>query len=157
MKVNIRTVTPTDISDIYKVHQASIHGINEGLYPKKMINAWAAGVSCKALQEEIESPETIGFLAESVGKICGFAALRHQAVCAMYVHPQYQCRGIGSRLLDRLEAEAARKGIHRLRLNASLNAGSFYEGKGYHVIRETPFAFNNSVSLASLEMAKDII
>lgn len=157
MKTIIRSVTPKDISDISKVHHASIHGLQEGLYQKRMIKAWAASVSCNTLEEELNRPETIGFVAESDGKIIGFAALRHQRICAMYVHPDHQNRGFGSRLLSRLEAEAARKGIHHLRLNASLDAGSFYEGKGYRVISETPFTFNNRVSLTSLEMTKVII
>ena len=76
---------------------------------------------------------------------------------ALYVHPDYQNKGIGSRLLGHLESNAARKGIHRLKLNASLNAGNFYEGRGYRVLRETPFVFSEKVCLNSLEMIKDII
>jgi GNAT superfamily N-acetyltransferase len=105
----------------------------------------------------MNDPEMIGFVAEWAGRIVGFSALKQQNVRALYVHPDYQNKGIGSMLLDRLEIHAAKKGLHRLKLNASLNAGGFYEGRGYRVIREIPFVFSKKVRLDSLEMMKDII
>jgi putative acetyltransferase len=157
VKIIIRSVSPKDFSHIYQVHHASINALQNGPYNKNMIDAWATSISCITLREEMNRSVMIGFVAEWAANIIGFAALRHQTVCAMYVHPHYQRRGIGSKLLQRLEAEAARKGIHRLKLNSSLNAGSFYEGRGYRVISESPFVFNKTVRLTSLEMVKDII
>jgi GNAT superfamily N-acetyltransferase len=77
-------------------------------------------------------------------------------VTAIYVHPDFQKRGIGSRLLTRLEEEASSKGFRTLNLNAALNARSFYEANGYQVIRRTRFPLNEELSVGSLEMIKDI-
>jgi putative acetyltransferase len=59
-------------------------------------------------------------------------------VRAVYVHPEYARRGVGSTVLAHLEGYALGTGAKRLELQASLNAVEFYERRGYRPVREEP-------------------
>jgi hypothetical protein len=49
------------------------------------------------------------------------------------------------------------KGFRTVILNSSLNAQSFYESHGYHVIRQGTFPLSNQLKMGSLEMEKELI
>jgi mycothiol synthase len=80
------------------------------------------------------------WLVELDGRLAGYAALhtkRHTFVDG-YVHPEAFGRGVGSRLVDLAEAEAARRGISLLRngvITADEPARELLEGRGYTVAR----------------------
>ncbi len=52
----------------------------------------------------------------------------------MFVHPEFQGRGVASRLLSRVELEALRLGFKRIHTEASRTARPFFERKGFRVI-----------------------
>ncbi|MFK0382853.1 GNAT family N-acetyltransferase [Agrobacterium sp. NPDC090273] len=54
------------------------------------------------------------------------------------VLPEYQRRGVGSAMMQRLQSFAATKGAQRLDVHAARNAVPFYEKLGWHVIDPSP-------------------
>ena len=50
---------------------------------------------------------------------------------AVFVHPLFSGNGIGTRLTEYLEVEAAAAGYRALEMSATLNAASFFEQLGY--------------------------
>ena len=84
--------------------------------------------------------ESQAWLVELDGRLAGYASLhtkRHTFVDA-YVHPEALGRGVGSRLVELAEAEAARRGIGLLRngvLTADERACALLEARGYRVAR----------------------
>lgn len=56
----------------------------------------------------------------------------------VFVHPDWFGRGVGSRLVDRVETHARSAGATGLVVRSSLNAVSFYERLGYTAIRPMP-------------------
>jgi mycothiol synthase len=84
--------------------------------------------------------EKQAWLVELDGRLAGYASLhtkRHTFVDA-YVHPEALGRGVGSRLVELAEAEAARRGIGLLRngvLTTDERARELLEARGYRVAR----------------------
>jgi mycothiol synthase len=80
------------------------------------------------------------WLVELDGRLAGYAALhtkRHTFVDA-YVHPEALGRGVGSRLVELAEAEAARRGIGLLRNGVLTNderARDLLEARDYRLVR----------------------
>ncbi len=51
-----------------------------------------------------------------------------------YVHPECQRNGVASALLATLEAEARRRGVALLNVEASVTSRPFFEARGFEVI-----------------------
>ncbi len=128
---------PEDTPSICKVHVQSIRELGAAHYSDKEVAAWADGKVPANYVRAMEAGERF-FVAEESGELVGFGSivLEEAEIKAIYVHPSHIKKGIGSRLLHRLERIAKEAGLSILRLNSSLNAVAFYERLGY--TREKP-------------------
>ena len=96
--------------------------------------------------EELERPGVEVYVArDEHGAVCGMAALvplasggQHTAeLKRLFVYDEARGRGIASRLLDRIEADAAGRGIRSLALETGPlqhAAMALYRGRGYEQI-----------------------
>lgn len=85
------------------------------------------------------SPERSRFILaerDTDGAILGFTAVDRGYLHSLFVHAEYQSRGIGSGLLEQAEAYAHMQGAVRITSEVSLTARPFFERKGYRVDRE---------------------
>jgi GNAT superfamily N-acetyltransferase len=108
--------------------------INEGIQTMDGLNAPA-----RALVVSKNSPETVGtdlargFTLVAVGPagIEGLGVLDGIEIRRVYVRPDLQGRGTGAALVRALEAEARKRGLARIELQASLSSVPFYRALGY--------------------------
>ncbi len=70
-------------------------------------------------------------VAEKGGPLLATAGLEEDEVVTFFVLPEQQGRGIGSALLQALEAQARDQGFMELRLDASLTGTPFYARHGF--------------------------
>ncbi len=108
-----------------------------------------------ARDESVGMSQTIAhhqlFVARLTGEVMGLGGWRNQNVYNLYVHPAYMRRGIGSALMEAIEAQFMAKTFHaNLFVDAGLYTRAFYVGQGYEVLREVV----SSDGLAYLEMQK---
>jgi putative acetyltransferase len=129
--LKIRRARQEDCHSICSVHAAAVSGIRTALYTPEEIQAWAVPKKPASYEESIRSKEF--FVAEDGEAIVGFGVLNRELaeVEAVYVSPGAGRRGIGLKVLRKLEERANTLGLSVLRLNASLNAVPFYEKAGY--------------------------
>jgi ribosomal protein S18 acetylase RimI-like enzyme len=76
-------------------------------------------------------------LAECDDHLAGFGAIDVQAaeqIKYIYVAPQFQNAGIGTRLLDRLETIGRAAGLQTITLHANPPAVAFYHRAGYNPV-----------------------
>ena len=92
--------------------------------------AWS-GADVSRWDESFRKHKTL--VAEEEGKIIGFADMDGGYLDRLYVHKDFQGRGVASALCDRLESESR---ADVLSVYASLTARKFFEKRGYVVIRE---------------------
>lgn len=76
-------------------------------------------------------------------------------ITGVYVLPDYQKRGCGSRIMDCLEAEISKKHAAVL-LEASLSAVCLYEHRGYKTVGHGVFELKNDVRLVYEIMEKKL-
>lgn len=69
---------------------------------------------------------------------------------AMAVDPAYQKQGLGSRILNNLEAIAREQGLEKIVLHAREEAVPFYQKYGYEVVAPGPFSWG----IKHFEMSK---
>ena len=67
------------------------------------------------------------------GVTVGTGSIRRNEICRLFILPEYQGRGYGSRLMDLLE-EIVLKEYPAVRIDASFPAEGMYLKRGYHIV-----------------------
>jgi GNAT superfamily N-acetyltransferase len=79
-------------------------------------------------------------VAESGGRVIGFGTIditAREQIKQLYVADPYQGRGVGAKILGRLEEIAKSRGMTALTLHATPSAVAFYQHAGYTPIANT--------------------
>ena len=97
------------------------------------------------------------FVAELEDVIVGVSSLLGRRISAVYVHPLYARRGIGSRLLGAVESLAIARSIRMLKVTASLTARPFYQAGGYQLLEESHIDTAAGVQIRCAEMIKQLV
>jgi GNAT superfamily N-acetyltransferase len=152
--VKVRPATPDDADSIWRVHGESIRALCRDRYPPEEIDAWIAVRNPESYRVALRSREL--FVADDGGTIVGFGQLdpENGEVEACYVGPAAVGTGVGSSLLARMEDSIRRHGHAVVRLNATLNAESFYAAQGYRRLGAALHRVSGTVELACVRMEK---
>jgi putative acetyltransferase len=88
-------------------------------------------------------------------QIVGFSSITTQGYLhSMFVHKDFQGKGIATMLLNEIEQHATATGIKRITSEVSLTARPFFEKRGYIVEKEQKRKANQ-LSLTNFWMAKE--
>lgn len=129
-RVSIRLADSTDLDAIARVHAASVRSMCAASYRRDELERWIH--TGPGLYERLLASSTV-YVATLSQEVVGFAAvsIARREVRALYIDPAFAGRGLGARLLRRLELVARALGLRELRLAATLNAIRFYERCGW--------------------------
>jgi putative acetyltransferase len=155
----IRTASPASTDDaesICEVHHSAVKALSGGPYSRDVLNAWHDAMTVEKIVEAMGKPDMLVFVAEEEGAVVGFGLMQKGLVNAIYVHPRFQGKGVGSGLLATIERESVLSETESLTLNASLNARPFYERHGFHVVREGMTHLSENISIECLVMEKEL-
>ncbi len=75
---------------------------------------------------------------------------------AIFVHPEWARRGIGSFILKAAENAALAAGFRRLEMGATLTGVPLYLLKGYRIVEQIDVPLKDGASLRVVRMAKEI-
>ena len=95
--------------------------------------------------EQIDSGDVL--VAESAGRIAGFAALVGGELDGVFVEPAQWRLGIGSALVERAAHEARKQGLS-LTVTAAPEVRSFYESCGFSLEGETQTRFGPALRMS---------
>lgn len=118
-----------------EIHKKSVRKIASKDYSDKIIEAWSdREPESSPLDEEKER-----FVAEKDGQIIGFSDFNKETneLSGLYVKPGYTGRKVGSKLLQKVEKLAKKKGLEKLWCKSTTTARGFYEEHGWTVLEET--------------------
>jgi putative acetyltransferase len=139
MNVEVRDADVGDAPAVAVLFHETILSVNVGDYSVAQVEAWAGPAPEPEIWEKriaADSNARQMFVATKEGQVVGFAELEGDGhLDTLYVHQDFQGRGIASRLLDRIEAEAKHREIQRLYTEASITAEPFFRGRGFSVVR----------------------
>ena len=140
MNVEVRDAEISDAPAIAELFYNTIFNVNVGDYTVAQVQAWAGPAPDPGMWESRIISGYNGakwtFVAEEDVRVVGFAEFEADGhVDTLYVHHEFQGRGIASRLLDRIEAEARRRELERMYTEASITAKPFFLRRGFSVVR----------------------
>ena len=134
--MDIRPYKESDIPAISRLYFNTIHRINARDYTPQQIRAWAPTIYSNSHWMQRFARRRV-LVAEDKGRILGFAEFEPSGhIDCFYVHHEHQHRGVGSALMNSLEAEFRTLNVHRLFAEVSLTARAFFESRGFTVVEE---------------------
>ena len=141
LTIDIRHAEPGDAEAIAEVHHQSWNGAYSGIIPHKALNAMIARRGARWWSSAIRRVAAV-LVVEMGGEIVGYATLgRNRAnelpqqgeIYELYIAPEYQGVGLGTRLFAAARRKLADHGLKGLVVWALEDNGgalSFYQGAG---------------------------
>ena len=152
----IKVAKKSDIVELKDLFQNTILMINRCDYSQAEVEDWA---SCGDNLSEIEDMIKTHYFIVAVNQqaeIVGFSSITPQGYLhSMFVHKDFQGKGIATILLEEIERYAITTGIIRITSEVSLTARPFFEKRGYIVEKEQKRKANQ-LSLTNFWMQKTI-
>lgn len=151
----LRAYTPGDCAAMARLFYDTVHAVNARDYTPEQLGAWASGaVDLEAWNRSFSGHDTL--LAEADGVLIGFADMDENGYLdRLYVHKDFQRRGIASALVNALEVRAKNAGVLRFETHASVTARPFFEKRGYRIEAENTAA-RKGVALMNYKMVKQL-
>lgn len=148
--MEIRKYQPSDCEELAKLFYDTVHTVNAKDYTEEQLNVWATGQVDlekwnRSLQEHFSVVAVEGEIITGFGDIDKTGYLDR-----LFVHADYQGRGIATALCDRLEQSVEGK----ITVHASVTARPFFEKRGYQVVKEQEVE-RQGIFLANFVMEKE--
>ena len=135
--LGIRRLAAQDIPEMRKLFRATVLTVNSKDYTKEEVEDWAScGDSVEHWKELLAKNDYIGAL-DGQGGIVGFSSMNAEGYLhSMFVHKDWQGKGVATLLLSEVEKIARRYGAHKISVEVSVTARPFFEKHGYKVVKE---------------------
>ncbi|MBW2972799.1 GNAT family N-acetyltransferase [Candidatus Woesearchaeota archaeon] len=121
----IRIATAEDLPLCKKLMHLTVGETNAKYYPPNIIHAWQN----HAFQHEMKEEDVLIYEENNV--ILGFGVVEGSHIRRVYIHPDFQRKGVGKNIVKNLEEIAKERGFESCTLNSSSNALDFYKSLGY--------------------------
>jgi GNAT superfamily N-acetyltransferase len=147
-EVVTRRATAGDAEAVYEIVLRALRETNARDYPASVIDRLVLTLP-EGVASKLE--EWHAYVAVVDGRIVGTASLNDRTVRAVFVHPDYQGRGIGTELMNSVENAASVQSESTLSVQSSITAQPFYAKRGFKVVREVFYGEERTIV-----MSKDI-
>lgn len=146
MEIIIREIKESDITTCIDLFKSTVHIINAKDYTEDQLHAWAP--------EDVDFNKwKVGLLSSCTyvaelknGKIVGFGDITKQGYLDhLFVHKDFQGKGIAKILLKELENKAIDVGCYELTTHASITAKPFFISQGYKVLKKQTVAIRGQI------------
>lgn len=150
--MKIRDYKAEDCKLLAELFYETVHTVNAKDYNEEQLSAWADGeLDLDKWNRSFLEHYTVVAVEDNV--IAGFGDIDGTGYLdRLYVHKDYQNRGIGTAICNALEIYA---GTEKIRTQASITAKSFFMERGYVVIREQQVE-RKGIKLTNYFMEKQI-
>jgi putative acetyltransferase len=132
--ITLRPYHASDATSLVDLFRASVRSIAARDYRPSQIRAWAPdNLDEEKFGQRCAAKTT--WIAEIDHRIAGFSDLEPDGhIDMLYVHPNFQRRGVARTLLDHIEKTARALDLHRLYTEANITARPVFEAFGFHVV-----------------------
>lgn len=146
----IRKYKPSDCRHLAELFYQTVHAVNAKDYTREQLDAWADGcVDLEKWNQSFSEHNTVVAIKNEV--IAGFGDIDEEGYLdRLYVHKDYQSQGIATAICSELEQSVK---ADKITTHASVTAKSFFEHRGYKVVREQQVP-RGGISLTNFIMEK---
>ena len=132
----LRALTEADIPEIQELFRNTVLNVNIRDYTEEEVNDWASCMEDENVVKELLDANCFIAAIDGNSKIIGFSSMNEEGYMhSMFVHKDWQGRGVATQLLSEVENKAREYGVSVITSDVSLTARTFFERNGYEVIR----------------------
>ncbi|RTL58889.1 MAG: GNAT family N-acetyltransferase [Sphingobacteriales bacterium] len=141
--IQIRKATIEDIPSITQLFKETIETINSKDYNEEQVKVWSAGYAYT--DRWVKRLYTQYFIVAIVDEvIAGIGSIDPDGYLdIMYVHKDYQGRGVASALIDELLTNAVSNNVAAVTSDVSITAKPFFERNGFITEARQEIMINN--------------
>ncbi len=141
--MNLRQITIKDQLELKKIYFDSIQSLDEKIYSQEQKRAWSSQAwDNPRFDKSITQGK--GWLLSEKGKILAFATRYPiNRIALFYCKGKFQRRGYGSKLLNKVQAEAKKEGLDSLSTEASLISYKLFLKNEWEIVRKEKIIMNN--------------
>ena len=153
----IRAALQSDAVELKKLFQNTVLAINRRDYSQAEVEDWAScGDDLSKIGKMIETHYFI-VAVNRQSEIVGFSSITPQGYLhSMFIHKDFQGKGVATLLLNEIERYAVAAGITRITSEVSITARPFFEKRGY-IVEVEQKRRANQLSLTNYWMAKSLV
>ncbi len=153
--IEIRKYQTADCKEITQLFYDTVHSVNIKDYSQEQVDAWATGtVNIEKWNESLMKNYSIVAVADGI--IAGFGDIdRRGYLDHLFVHKDYQGKGIATAICNELEDFVIGSGIQIVYTHASITAKQFFIKRGYKVIKEQQVE-RRGIKLTNFVMEKTV-
>ena len=120
----IREYKPTDCEDLVKLFYHTVHTINAKDYSQEQLKVWATDkIDLEVWNKSLSEHFTVVAVENNI--IVGFGDIDNSGYLdRLYVHKDYQRRGVATIICDKLEQAVK---VNKIITHASITAKPFFE------------------------------
>lgn len=147
----IRKYQESDCKELSELFYDTVHTVNAKDYTKKQLDVWATRtVDLEEWNKSFKEHCTVIAVDDKI--IIGFGNIDKTGYLdKLFVHKNYQGKGIATAICDMLEQVVQIKII----TNASVTAKPFFERRGYKVVKEQK-VMRHGIELINFVMKKEL-
>lgn len=155
LQISIRHGRADDLTALQKLFTETVSVICSKDYDQDQIRVWMSSIENKDRWLDIVTNQFI-LVAEVHKQIVGFCTLdKESCIDLLYVHKDYQRKGIAYQLYLEIEKEARRKEQRQLNSDVSLTAVPFFEKIGFKVMTKQTVVIRG-IKLTNFKMIKEL-
>ena len=154
--MEIRKYKTADCTEIVNLFYETVHTINAKDYTKSQLDVWATDkIDIVAWDESFLRHNTLVAVENNI--IVGFGDMDNNGYLdRLYVHKDYQGKGIATAVTIELEELAKLQGTLFFSTHASITAKPFFEKCGYHIVSKNK-VIRYGVKLVNFIMEKHLV
>ncbi len=154
-KLTIRHGRLSDVQEMQQLFVDTLHNVCTLDYSEKQLAAWESGTENGQRWHDIIANQYL-LVAENMGVVIGFASLGNKNhIDLLFVHKDYQGKGIAKALYKCLECEALRLKQPILFSDVSKTARAAFEKFGFTLVHEQT-VYRQGVALVNYKMKKEL-
>ncbi|MBN3766126.1 GNAT family N-acetyltransferase [Burkholderia sp. Ac-20365] len=154
--IEIRRATRMDAPAAWEIRKTAILAQCVGHYPLTSLLAWTDGAPGDKWANLVAERDFYVALHEGSVAATGMLTPSTRQVDAIFVSPSHMGKGLGRHMLSFIEARATDHALDSLRLDATLNAASFYRRFGWSGEAISTYRSPGGLELACIPMTKTI-
>ncbi|GAB4188762.1 MAG: hypothetical protein Tsb002_15250 [Wenzhouxiangellaceae bacterium] len=130
-RLTFQALHTEDLDALQELRRRAILATPNGLYDQQQLTSWARPVPVDRYRELLASRCLWGLWNQRQLVAAGALELCSQSIVSVFVDPDWQRRGLASRMVAHLERLACRYGLTRLLVEAALPSVALYRHLGY--------------------------
>ena len=148
----IRRYQPSDCGQMAELFYQTVHSVNAKDYTKEQLDVWATGkVDLTRWGQSFSAHYTVVAILDNM--LAGFGDIDETGYLdRLYVHKDYQRRGIATAICDSLEQAFE---VEKVVSHVSITARPFFEAREY-LVRKEQQVVREGISLTNYVMEKKL-